>query len=312
MPSEARRCLVTGGAGFVGSWWVRHLLAAGCSVTVLDNFATGQRLNIPVEARVIEGDATDPRLMNRWVRRVDTVFHFASFGIKQAAHDPLTTLTGNILSSLSTITACAYHQRELVLISSAGVYGRNAGTLISETDDTHMATPPTGAGTYGLSKLVDEALALAWRAETNQTIKIVRLFPCIGPRQARAYERIVPRFIVAALQGKPIKIYGNGDDRLSFVYIQDALAGIDLVWQRGEPGLPYNLGGAEQLTTNELAARVLQLTGSSSPIRHLSADLTPPLPAVPDLARICGLGYEPRFSLDDALRAIIAFYRGKP
>lgn len=307
---DARRCLVTGGAGFVGSWWVRHLLAAGHRVTVLDNFITGQRMNVPREVRLVEGDVTDTILVDRWIRRADTVFHMASLGSRYTAHDPLTGLTGNVLGCLSTVAACAYHNKELVLVSSAGVYGRAAGGPVREHDEVRLPNPVTGPWLYSLAKLFDESLVQAWRTEVDLKVKIVRLFSCIGPRQARAYQRIVPRLVLAALQGKPLKIPGDGNDRLSFIFIKDAVAGIDLVWRRGAVGEPYNLGGTEEITIRSLAERILQLTGSRSPIRLLKTEQPPPYPPAPDMSRLAGLGYRPRYSLDDALRAIIAYYRG--
>lgn len=307
---DARRCLVTGGAGFVGSWWVRHLLAAGHRVTVLDSFITGQRMNLPREVRLVEGDVTDTVLVDRWIRRADTVFHLASLGSQYTAHDPLTGLTGNVLGSLSTVAACAYHNKELVLVSSAGVYGKVAGSSVREHDESRLPNPVTGPWLYSLAKLFDESLVQAWRAEVDLRVKIVRLFPCIGPRQARAYGRIVPRLVLAALQGKPLKIPGDGSDRLSFIFIKDAVTGIDLVWRHGAIGEPYNLGGTEEITTRRLAERILQLTGSNSPIRLLKTEQPAPHPPAPDMSRLASLGFRPRYSLDDALRAIIAYYRG--
>lgn len=312
MPLENRRCLVTGGAGFIGSWWVRHLLAAGHRVTVLDNFATGQPTNVPRAARTVAGDVTDPMLVDRWVRRSDTVFHLAALGDRIAYEDPLTVLTSNLLAALSVIAACAYHDRELVLISSAGVYGQQpVPKLAAEKDPVILPHPWAPPGIYSLTKLVDEALAQTWHSETRLDAKIVRLFPCIGPQQARAYDRLVPRLLLAALKGRPLQIYGDGQEHRSFIYIADAVAAIDLVWRWGSSGRAYNVGSDEAVTVNQLARQILQVTSSAAAIQHLSSEPPLPAPPIPNLQRLHNLGYQPQYDLTEALRAMAAFYQGR-
>jgi len=273
-------CLVTGGAGFIGSHLVDALLAEGAQVTVADNLSTGRTDNLAhlmdhPRFRFMQVDVTDRSLMAPLVAQCDELYHLASYvGVKLAAQTSSQTILNN-LRGIDTILDLATHYRpRLLLTSTSEIYGKaldfrpDSVTALAEHDDRVYGSTEVHRWSYAGVKAVEEFLTLAKHHEEGLHTVIVRLFNVIGPRQIGRYGPVVPRFVDQAIAGDPITIYGDGRQRRCFTDVQDAVAAILLLMRRSESaGEVYNVGGSAPVTIRELAETVLRLTDSASELR---------------------------------------------
>lgn len=271
--------LVTGGAGFIGSHLVERLLLEGVPVRVIDDFSTGSRTNLAPVAhhpnlRVIESTVSGFSELGALVAECSMVFHLAAaVGVELVVRSPIRTIETNLKETEAVLAAAAPSGVPVLLASTSEVYGKSSKTTFSEEDDLLIGPPTLGRWSYACSKLMDEFLALAYMRERGLPVTIVRFFNTVGPRQTGRYGMVLPRFVSAARQGTPLRVYGDGGQTRCFCHVADVVEALmrlrDCPTARGEV---INVGQDRPISIRELAAEVIRLTGSSSSIELVPYD----------------------------------------
>jgi dTDP-glucose 4,6-dehydratase len=304
------RVVVTGGAGFVGSWVCERLLALGVRAVCVDNFLTGSRDNV-------EHLAADPRLqvLEQDVScglvvtgRVDAVLHLASPAspLDYLRHPVETMLVG----SQGTLHALQLAERSgarFLLASTSEVYG---DPTVHPQPETYWGNvnPVGPRSVYDEAKRFAEALTSAFRREQRVDTAIARIFNTYGPRMRSGDGRAVPAFASQALAGEPLTVAGKGDQTRSLCYVEDTVAGLLALLASGCPG-PVNIGGTEEITMLQLAEAVRDLAGSDSPVRFVERPVDDPHVRRPDttVARE-QLGWRPTVGLREGLSRTLEWY----
>jgi len=317
---KVMRCLITGGAGFIGSHLAEALLEEMSVVTVLDDLSTGsieniQRLRGSPEFHLVIDTMMNRPLLAELVDQADVIFHLAAaVGVRLIIESPVRTMETNIRPTESLLELATKKRKTVLIASTSEVYGKSQKFPFSEEDDLVIGPPDKGRWSYACSKAIDEFLALAyWREKKLPTI-IVRLFNTIGPRQTGQYGMVVPTFIRQAIAGENLTVFGDGRQSRCFGWVGDVVqAMIALVKNPNAPGKVFNVGSDEEITILELAERVKRVTSSESRIRLIPYhDAYEPgfedmSRRIPDLSRIGHLiGYRPTKTLDEMLFAIAA------
>lgn len=321
------RFLITGGAGFIGSHLADVLLARGDSVVIIDDLSTGSIRNIkhlkgtPGFEAVLESMENLP-LLAELVDDADAVFHMAAaVGVRLIVESPVRTIETNVHCTELLLRMAAKKKRKVFVASTSEVYGKSADVPFREDGDLVMGATTRGRWSYACSKALDEYLAIAYWREKKLPIVIGRFFNTVGPRQTGAYGMVVPGFVRQALDGTPVTVYGDGTQSRCFTHVADAVrAAVGLMDAPGAVGDVFNIGSTEEVSMMALARQVVRLTGSASPITLIPyaeayGENFEDMPRrVPSLEKIAAaIGYSPRHSLDDVLRAVIDFHRsGEP
>jgi UDP-glucose 4-epimerase len=227
------------------------------------------------------------------------------------------TIETNILGTDRVLRCAAKGGKRIVIASTSEVYGKNENAPFKEDDDCVLGPTVKSRWSYACSKAIDEFLGLAYFRSAGVPVVIVRYFNTIGPRQVGRYGMVVPRFVRQALKGEPITVYGDGEQSRSFTDVADTVrATMALSMSPEAIGGVFNIGNGHEITVNELAARVKQLTGSASPIVHVPYDqayeqgFEDTRRRVPDISKLrATIGFSPEFDLDSSLRKVIAYYR---
>lgn len=312
--------LITGGAGFIGSHLAGAHLARGDAVTVIDDLSTGRRENLADHAdnarlAFVLGSVHDEAALEPLVARADVVYHLAAaVGVQLIVDRPVETIETNVHGSEVVLRLCDRHRRRVLMMSTSEVYGKSTAEPFAEDDDVTLGSTKFTRWSYAASKIVDEFLAMAYHLQHGLEPIIVRPFNTIGPRQSGSYGMVVPRFVDAALAGKPLEVYGTGTQSRCFCHVADMVAGLMGVMACDEAiGEVVNIGNDQPITIADLARRIIELTGSASEVRTISYEQAYGRPfddmliRRPDLSKIHRLiGYTPRFTLDETLRDIIA------
>lgn len=311
--------LVTGGAGFIGSHLVERLLKDGHQVTILDDLSTGRMENLSQvidhsRLHLIRDSVASERTVDLAVRDADVVYHLASaVGVKLIVDQPVQTIR-TIIRGTEVILEAAYRfNRPVLITSSSEVYGKGARVPFSEDDDVVMGSTSHTRWCYAYAKGIDEFLGLAYHRQFGLSVTIVRLFNTVGPRQVGMYGMVLPRFVSAALKGEPLEVYGDGRQSRCFCHVSDIVEALVRLMNTPEArGQVYNLGSNEEITIENLARKVIEMTGSASRIEYISYERAygqqfDDLPRrVPDLRRIHqAIGFAPRWSLDQIIRSVI-------
>ncbi len=268
--------LVTGGAGFIGGHLVERLLADGETVVVIDDLSTGSRDNLRAVAahnhlRFIETTVSGCAELPKLVAGAKAIYHLAAaVGVDLVVKSPLHTLHTNLHETEVILKIAADHGVPLLLTSSSEVYGKSEKAEFTETDDLLIGPPGQSRWGYACSKLVDEFLALAYGRERGLPVVVVRLFNTVGPRQTGRYGMVLPRFIAAAQQDEPVKVFGDGLQSRCFCLVTDTVeALIRLQHCPAARGEVFNIGGAEEISIRDLARRVIETLGSKSIIESV-------------------------------------------
>jgi UDP-glucose 4-epimerase len=312
------RSLVTGGAGFIGSHLVEHLLAAGDEVVVLDDLSTGSLSNLRASRKhpgleVVIGSILDPVAVGDAVSRTDRVFHLAAaVGVKLIVEHPLQSLRTNVHGTENLLMACTERGVPLLLVSTSEVYGKNTSDRLDEDADRILGSPLTSRWTYAAAKGIDESFAKAYHDEQGLAVTIVRLFNTVGPRQKGRYGMVVPNLVGQALRGEPLTVFGDGRQTRCFSAVGDIVPAIvRLAEAPAAVGRAFNLGGKREIAILQLASLVLEVTGSSSGIRLVpyseayAAGYEDMRRRVPDNARARELiGFDPTTSIEDIVRGV--------
>jgi len=311
------KALVTGAAGFIGSHLVEHLLATGHTVLGLDDLSTGQRGNLPAESprfRFVPGTILDGSLVDDLVSEVDTAFHMAAaVGAFVIQERTLRSLLTNVHGTENVLDSAHRHGVRVLVASTSEIYGKNAAEGLGEDADRLIGSPLLNRWTYSEAKAVDESLTAAYVRELGLSAVIARLFNTVGPRQSGRYGMVIPRLVQQALEGRPLTVFGTGAQVRCFCHVADVVPALVRLAELSDvDGMAVNLGSTEQVSINELAARVLALTGSTAGVEHVPYAVAygpgyEDLPRrVPDCARARELiDFRPARTLDDIVRAVI-------
>ncbi|PRX99420.1 NAD-dependent epimerase/dehydratase family protein [Allonocardiopsis opalescens] len=319
------RALVTGGAGFIGSHLVDHLLALGARVTVLDDLSTGSEANLDQvkghsQLRFVTGSILDERLVDRLTAETDTVFHLAAaVGVHTIVDHPLRSLRTNLHGTENVLEAARRAGARVLVASTSEVYGKNDADGLDEEADRILGSPLKSRWSYAAAKGLDELMAYVYGQQYGLEAAIVRLFNVVGPRQTGRYGMVVPRFVDQALRGEPLTIYGDGTQRRCFGSVYDVVpAMVALLDRKSAHGRAVNLGGFQETSIRALAERVRELTGSASEIVYVPyeeaygegyEDMQRRMPDTGLAKRL--IGYAPSYSLDEIITSIVAA-RGGP
>ena len=313
------RYLVTGGAGFIGSYLVEKLIARGDQVVVLDNLSAGSANNlsgIKEKIKFEQGNILDKAVIDKLVSESDYVVHLAAaLGVFNIVNKPLESLKTNLQGSEVVLEACDKYRKPALIASTSEIYGKNDKVPLNEEDDRIIGHPLKSRWSYSEAKAVDESLAYFYYLETKLPIRIVRFFNTVGPRQVGHYGMVVPRFVSAALRNEPLSVYGSGDQIRCFCHVDDAVRALLLVMDSDKAvGEVFNVGNNQQITIMELAKKVIELTGSSSTIEKIAYEKAYPQGfedmqrRVPDISKIKQvLGWTPEINLDQIIKDIAAF-----
>jgi UDP-glucose 4-epimerase len=313
--------LITGGAGFIGSHLAEALLARGARVTVVDDLSTGRLENIaPLRDRpefcFVRESVRDATTMATLVERCDAVYHLAAaVGVKLIADRPVHTIETNIHGSEVVLNLASKFHRPILMASTSEVYGKSTNVPFSEDDDTLLGSTKFTRWSYACSKMVDEFLSLAYHSQYGLPVVVCRFFNTVGPRQTGQYGMVVPRFVRRALRGEPLEVTGTGEQSRCFSHVADVVdAVIRLMDCPPAVGEIVNIGSDESVTISQLAHRIVEMTGSTSEIVHVSykdfygVPFDDMLVRRPDLAKARSLiGYEPRRTLEEILADVIAY-----
>ena len=304
------RLVLTGAAGFIGSHLTDRLLAEGHEVIGLDNLLTGDRRNLShlrpgARFRLVEQDVSQPFRVDG---AVDGVLHFASAASPPDYQQwPIETL---MVGSYGTHRGLALAQEKgarFFLASTSEVYG---DPLVHPQPESYRGNvnPVGPRAMYDEAKRFAEAITSSFHRTYGTDTRIVRIFNTYGPRMRPEDGRVVSNFIVQALRGEPITIYGDGSQSRSFCYVSDLVEGIYRLFQSDRTD-PTNLGNPVEFTVAELADLVLELTGSRSPIERKPLPEDDPKVRQPDIAHAKALlGWEPRVPLREGLGRTIEYF----
>jgi len=309
---SARRTLVTGGAGFIGSHLVDHLVREGAAVRVLDDFSSGREPNLEHSRDAIEllrGDVGDAALLSRGLDGVDVVFHLAAVpSVPETVADPVRTHRTNLTATLELLEASRRAGvRRVVFAASCAVYGD------SEELPKRESMAPEPLSPYALHKHAGETYCRLYHELYGLETVALRLFNVFGPRQdpASDYAAVIPRFVTACLADEPARIFGDGGQTRDFTYVADAVRAHLLAADAPRAaGARLNVAGGRAISLNELLSEIADLTGSTAPPVHESARPADVRHSGADLARARELlGYAPSVPLRDGLRRTIEYFR---
>jgi UDP-glucose 4-epimerase len=312
---EHVRCLVTGGAGFIGSELVRQLASAGCEVTIVDNLVNGKRENVVEvlgdKVRLEVADIRDAALMGRLLQRVEVVYHLACLGVRHSIHSPQENHEVNASATLALlIRAREAKVKRFVYVSSSEVYG--TAQKVPMTEDY----PPSPSTVYGSSKLAGDCYARAfWRTHGFPAV-VVRPFNCYGPRSHHEGDsgEVIPKFLLRTMAGRPMVIHGDGIQTRDFTYVEDTARGILLAGTtEAAVGETVNVGQGSEISINDLADAVRQVLGKPE-AKTEYADPRPGdvLRLYADIGRARSLlGYAPTVSLLDGLTRLKTWYEAQ-
>lgn len=320
IPTVAGSYLVTGGAGFIGSHLVDALLERGDHVVVLDTLATGRLANLDQAGRsrnfrFVQGSVLDRLVVDELMNECDTVVHMASpVGSKLIVKHPLDSFRTNIRGSQIVIEAAQRYRRRLLLASTSEIYGKNSAVPLSENSDRVLGPPRNPRWASSNANAVAEVLAYAYHIERDLEVTVVRLFNTVGSRQSPVYGMVVPQLLRQALAGKPLTVYGDGQQTRCFCHVADVVTGVlELLEHAQAQGEVFNLGSPEEISMLELAHRIVEMTRTNSPIELVPHEraygmLFEDVPRrVPDISKIQALtGWRPARSLDDILTETLA------
>lgn len=314
------KVLITGGLGFIGSHLTQHLLEQGNEVCIIDQienqalsdtFASYQRYSA-IRGRVEEED-----VMRELVASCDVVIHLAAtLGVRTCVENPAEIIEGNLFPTLTTLKFAKKFNKKVVFASTSEVYGKSEAIPFVESGDRLLGATSTHRWSYSTVKALEEHLFLAASKE-GLPVTIVRYFNAYGARaKAGMYGGVVPKFIVAALQNKPLTVYGDGKQSRCFTYVVDSVKATTKAIEAHCNGQVINIGSNMELTIEQLAHKIIKLTNSRSPIHYLSHDqafgdgfeeMRMRKPSTVKMEQYLGMKAET--SIDEGLYETISWYR---
>jgi UDP-glucose 4-epimerase len=317
--------LITGGAGFIGSYLAAALLTRGDQVSVIDDLTTGSIANIrdlkgQPGFRYVLDTITNESILAELIDEADTIIHLAAaVGVELVVQRPVRTIETNVNGTEAVLRWAAKKGKKVLVASTSEVYGKSTQIPFREDADLVLGPSSISRWSYACSKLLDEFLALAYYHERDLPAIVVRFFNTVGPRQTGRYGMVIPRFVRAALRNEPLHVYGDGQQTRCFTYVGDVVSAlVGLIEHPGAVGQIFNIGNPEEVSIGELAKRIIALSESRSQIRLVPYDeaygagFEDMLRRVPSIDKIHALtGYRPTLKLDDILRLVITYERSQ-
>ncbi|MBI5655043.1 SDR family oxidoreductase [Candidatus Uhrbacteria bacterium] len=304
------KCLVTGGAGFIGSHLCGRLLRDGHEVICLDNLFTGSRANIAHLELDPNFSFMEKNVQVPFFAKVDWIFNLACpASPPHYQHDPVETVRTNVLGMMNMLDLAKTTGARVLQASTSEVYG---DPLEHPQKESYWGNvnPISRRACYDEGKRCAETLCFDYHREYGVDIRIIRIFNTYGPNMAKDDGRVVSNFILQALRGEDITVYGDGSYTRSFQYVDDLIEGMLAMMKcEGFTG-PVNIGNPGEFTIQELAQKVIGLVGSQSKITNLPAVDNDPKQRKPDISLAKEkLGWEPKVPLDEGLRKTIEYFR---
>ncbi|MEK6726485.1 MAG: UDP-glucuronic acid decarboxylase family protein [Deltaproteobacteria bacterium] len=306
------RILVTGGAGFIGSHLCERLLNEGNEVVCLDNFFTGSKDNIihlmdDKKFELIRHDIIEPILLE-----VDQIYNLASPASPiHYQYNPVKTTKTNVMGTINMLGLAKRVRARILQASTSEVYGDP--TVHPQKEDYWGNVNPIGPRScYDEGKRVAETLMMDYYRQNNVEIRILRIFNTYGPRMALNDGRVVSNFIVQALKGEDITVYGKGDQTRSFCYVSDLVDGLIRMMNQPDFIGPVNIGNPHEHTILEFAEKIIAMTDSKSRVSFKPLPQDDPKQRQPDITLAQEkLGWNPRVSIDEGLRLTIEYFKTK-
>ena len=304
-----KRVLVTGGAGFLGSFLCERLLAEGCDVICVDNFYTGTKRNIIHLLKnpyfeLIRHDITFPIYLE-----VDEIYNLACPASPfHYQHDPVQTLKTSVHGAINMLGLAKRVNAKIFQASTSEVYGDPA--IHPQVESYNGNVNPIGIrACYDEGKRAAETLFFDYHRQHNLDIRVARIFNTYGPRMHPNDGRVVSNFIVQALKGQPITVFGDGSQTRSFCYVDDLLSGFIALMAQDEVVGPINMGNPNEFTIKELAQTVVEPTGANSSLTFQNLPQDDPKQRQPDISLAQKtLGWEPNVQLREGLTQTIAYF----
>jgi dTDP-glucose 4,6-dehydratase len=307
------RYLITGGAGFIGSHLCESFLTQGHEVLCMDNYSTGAKNNIAPFLKNPRFRFIDHNV-SRYIEvpePLDFILHFASPASPVDYLElPIPTLKVGALGTHNTLGLAKAKDAVFLLASTSEVYGDPL--VRPQNEDYWGNVNPIGPrGVYDEAKRFAEAMTMAYHRYHGLNTRIVRIFNTYGPRMRLRDGRVVPNFIMQALKGEPLTVYGAGQQTRSFQYVDDLIAGLNLLL-KADHHLPVNLGNPHEMTVLEFAEKIIELTGSKSPIVYKPLPEDDPQVRQPNISKAKKiLGWEPKVKLEEGLLKTIEYFRSR-
>jgi UDP-glucuronate decarboxylase len=310
MSSTRKRILVTGGAGFLGSHLCERLVAEGNDVLCVDNYFTGRKDNIASLLGNPNFEAMRHDICFPLYVEVDEIYNLACPASPiHYQFDPVQTTKTSVSGAINMLGLAKRVRAKIFQASTSEVYGDP--TVHPQTEDYRGNVNPIGPrACYDEGKRCAETLFFDYHRQHKLRIRVVRIFNTYGPRMHPNDGRVVSNFIVQALKGDPITLYGNGSQTRAFCYVDDLLEGwIRLMAAPDDVTGPINIGNPVETTVAELAHKIIDLTGSRSKIEHRPLPVDDPTQRCPDISRAKSLlGWEPKVPLETGLKKTIAYF----
>jgi UDP-glucuronate decarboxylase len=304
--------LVTGGAGFIGSHLVEHLLGEGHEVLSLDNYFTGSKENLrhlrdEPRLELIRHDIVTPVMLE-----VEQIYHLACPASPvHYQYNPVKTIKTNVMGTLNMLGLAKRVKARILLASTSEVYGDPQ--IHPQREDYWGNVNCIGVRScYDEGKRVAETLMVDYHRQNGVDIRIARIFNTYGPKMAINDGRVISNFIIQALTGQEITIYGEGQQTRSFCYVSDLVKGLVALMNREGCHEPVNLGNPEEYTIIELATKIVAMTGSPSGLSFHELPADDPVKRRPDITRARNLlNWQPTVPLEEGLNATIPYFAGK-
>lgn len=315
--------LITGGAGFIGSNLSRFLLKKGHEIFVIDDLSTGFFENIKdleqnKNFKFILDSILNIEILEQTIQKVDAIFHLAaSVGVEYVINNPLKSIEINVQGTENVLKLAHRYNKKVLITSTSEIYGKNEKDALIETDDRILGSTTISRWSYSNTKALDEFLGLAYYHEKKLPLTIIRLFNTTGPGQVGDYGMVVPRFVKQALLGKPITIYGDGEQTRCFTHIDDVIKAIEIVMNEKKcEGQIFNIGNPDEHSINDLAAIIRKMTNSNSTIEHIpyekamGSNFEDMRRRVPDITKIKKYAnWEPKLYLKEIIEDIIEYQK---
>ncbi|WP_339062222.1 UDP-glucuronic acid decarboxylase family protein [Tepidibacillus marianensis] len=304
--------LVTGGAGFIGSHLIGRLLEEGNKVICLDNFYTGKKQNLSSYEEHSNFICVNQDIIQPMDIEVDEIYHLACpASPPHYQKDPIRTIKTNVIGAFNILEMAKKYRAKILLASTSEVYGNP--TIHPQPESYYGNVNPTGIrACYDEGKRTAETLFFDYHRQHNVNIRVVRIFNTYGPNMSPDDGRVVSNFIMQALQGKDLTIYGNGSQSRSFCYIDDLIEGMIKMMNSSDNFIgPVNLGNPKEFTIKQLAEIILKLTAASrSTVIYKTLPLDDPVKRQPDISLAKQkLGWEPEIALEEGLKKTIAYFQ---
>jgi UDP-glucose 4-epimerase len=319
----SRKALITGGSGFIGSHLAERLIERGDEVFIVDNLWTGKLANLAKirgheKLHLVVDTILNESVMNELIFKADQVYHLAAaVGVRNVMDHPVETLDINVKGTEVVLRLSNRFKKKVFIASTSEIYGKHVEHDLSEDNNRVMGTVKKRRWAYACSKTLDEFLALAYFDEKKLPVVIGRLFNTVGPRQTGRYGMVLPGFVQSALMGKPITVYGDGNQTRSFMHVNDAVGAImRLMDEPSAEGEIYNVGNDQEVSINDLAQKVKEMTGSGSEIEHIPYEKAYG-PGFEDMERRCPnisklkavIGFSPSYDLDAIIQSVIDYFK---